>query len=221
MLKVPVLSRAKETRSGSDQTVRQSMAASAPKITDETRKVSELRPDPKNPKTHSERQISDIVQSIEAFGYVNKIAIKPDGMIIGGHGTLDAIKRLGWDKVDVRVVAGLTPAAYRKLNIALNKLPEGSKWDERLLSEIIQELDAAGEGDDLVNIGFGEKELAGLRAGDDPLEVKEIETGDVEDEFWISIRGPLAAQADVLKAMEGAMKPFEGVSVELGTIGLK
>ena len=190
------------------------------KITDETRKVSELKPDPKNPRTHSDKQISQIMRSIEAFGYVNKIAIKPDGTIIGGHGTLDAIKRLGWDTIEVRVVAGLSPADYRKLNIALNKLPEGSKWDERLLSEIIGGLDEADEGADLGSLGFSDKELKSLRDGGEELEVKEIQTGDVEDEFWISIRGPLRVQADALKALETAMKPFQGVSVELGTIGL-
>ena len=190
------------------------------KITDETRKVSELKPDPKNPRTHSDKQISQIMRSIEAFGYVNKIAIKPDGTIIGGHGTLDAIKRLGWDTIEVRVVAGLSPADYRKLNIALNKLPEGSKWDERLLSEIIGGLDEADEGADLGSLGFSDKELKSLRDGGEELEVKEIQTGDVEDEFWISIRGPLRVQADALQALEAAMKPFQGVSVELGTIGL-
>ena len=36
--------------------------------------------------------------------------------------------------------------------------------------------------------------------------------------FWISIRGPLAQQAHALKALQEAMKPYAGVSVELGTI---
>jgi len=190
------------------------------KITDETRKVSELRPDPKNAKTHSDKQIAEIMRSIETFGYVNKIACKPDGTIIGGHGTLEAIKRLGMEAIEVRVVAGLTPAAYRKLNLALNKLQEGSKWDERILADILAELDAEDEGSDLEGLGFSGKELKGLRDGGEELEVKEIETGDVEDEFWISIRGPLAHQAEVLKALQVAMKPYQGVSVELGTIGL-
>lgn len=55
---------------------------------------------------------------------------------------------------------------------------------------------------------------------DDPLEVKEIETGEVADEFWISVRGPLAQQAAVLKKLEDALKPFAGVTVEQGTINV-
>jgi ParB-like chromosome segregation protein Spo0J len=192
--------------------------ASKLKVSDEVRKVSELRADPKNARRHPEKQIASIATSIERFGYVNKIAIKPDGEIIGGHATLEALKRLERNSVEVRVVAGLSAAQYKALALALNKLPEGSSWDDGILSEIVGELDAADE--DLAGLGFGDKELAALRKGADPLEVKEIETGDVEDEFWISIRGPLAKQADCLKALEAAMKPFQGVSVELGTIAL-
>jgi ParB-like chromosome segregation protein Spo0J len=188
------------------------------KVTDEVRTVSELKVDPKNARRHSEQQIARIAQSIERFGYVNKIAIKPTNEIIGGHTTLEALKRLGRDKIEVRVVAGLTPAQYKALAIALNKLPEGSSRDDGILAEIVGELDEAQE--DVSSLGFSERELKTLRDGADPLEVKEIETSDVEDEFWISIRGPLASQADVLKALEAATKPYGGVTVDLGTIAL-
>lgn len=188
------------------------------KVTDEIRTVTELKVDPKNARRHPEQQIARIASSIERFGYVNKIAIKPDGVIIGGHATLDALKRLGRDKIEVRVVAGLSASQYKALALALNKLPENSSWDDGILAEIVGELDGANE--DLASLGFSERELKSLRDGADPLEVKEIETGDVEDEFWISIRGPLAQQADALKAIEAALKPFAGVTVDLGTISL-
>ena len=54
----------------------------------------------------------------------------------------------------------------------------------------------------------------------DELAVKEIETGPVSDEFWISVRGTLAQQANALKALQEAMKPFAGVEVEQGTINI-
>lgn len=188
------------------------------KIADEVRKVADLKADPKNARRHSEAQIAQIVQSIERFGYVNKIVVQPKGQIIGGHATLEALKRLSYSEVECRVVHGLTPAQYRALGLALNKIPENSSWDSDVLREVIGELHAGDE--DLGGIGFSTKELEGLLADDEPLEVREIETGAVEDEFWISIRGPLANQADALKALEAAMKPFAGVTVELGTINV-
>ena len=47
-----------------------------PVITDEVRKVADLKVDPRNARRHSEAQISQIIESIEKFGYVDKI-IRP------------------------------------------------------------------------------------------------------------------------------------------------
>lgn len=188
------------------------------KITDETRKVASLKADPNNAKRHSEQQISKIAASIEGFGYVNKIAVRPDGMIIGGHATWEAIKRLGWVDVDVRVVDGLSERKYQALGLALNKLPENSSWDEGVLASLIGDLHDAGE--DLGSLGFSDRETGRLLDPPDDIEVKAIETSDVADEFWISVRGPLPQQAEALKRLDDALKPLSGVTVELGTIAV-
>lgn len=107
------------------------------KITDETRKVATLKADPKNARRHSEAQVAQIVASIERFGYVNKIVVRPNGMIIGGHATLEALKRLGREDVECRVVAGLNDASYRALGLALNKIPENSSWDHDVLRDVL------------------------------------------------------------------------------------
>lgn len=189
-----------------------------PKISDEVRPLSGLKPDPKNARRHPEQQIARIASSIEKFGYVNRIVIRPDGTMIGGHATLDALKRLQHDNIEVRVVAGLTDKQYRALGLALNKLPEGSSWDEGILADVVGELFEGDE--DFGALGFSDKEIKRLIDGDDALEVKEIATDDVPDEFWISIRGSLRFQADVLKRLETVMAEFPDVSVDLGTIAL-
>lgn len=192
--------------------------AAKPTRRDETRKISDLKPDPKNARRHSESQIAQIAQSMEDFGVVHRILIRPSGQIIGGHASIEALKRLGRQDADVSVIDGLTEAGYRKLGLALNKLPEDSRWDNDVLRELFAEFDANDE--DMGGTGFGAKEIEKLLAQDDDIEVREIETGPVEDEFWISIRGPLAQQANALKALDAAMKPFAGVTVEQGTINL-
>jgi hypothetical protein len=86
------------------------------------------------------------------------------------------------------------------------------------LREILGELQ--GEGENPLSLGFSPTELDKILAGSADLEVREIETGPVNDEFWISIRGPLAQQANALKALVQAIKPFAGVTVEQGTISV-
>lgn len=195
-------------------------ATGAPVITDQVRKLSELIADPRNARRHSEAQISQIMQSIDRFGFVEKIAIRPDGQIIAGHARVEALKRVdpGADNIEVRVVAGLSESAYKALGLALNRIPENSQWDDDILRDILGEIQ--NEGEDLIGLGFSPNELNKRLAEPDDLEVKEIETGPVDDEFWISIRGPLKEQAHALKALQEAMKPYSGVTVEQGTISL-
>lgn len=193
-------------------------AAIEPVITDEVRKIAELTADPRNARRHSEAQISQIVTAIERFGFVDKLSIRPDGQIIGGHARLEALKRMGRTEVECRVVDGLSEAGYKALALVLNKLPENSSWDNDILRDLIQEIQDDGE--NAQSLGFSPNELKRILEEPDDLAVHEIETGPVDDEFWISVRGPLSQQANALKALEQAMKPFGGVTVEQGTINI-
>jgi ParB-like chromosome segregation protein Spo0J len=192
--------------------------AGEPVITDEVRKVADLPVGPDNARKHSEAQISQIVLSIERFGYVDKMIIRPEGQVIGGHARLEALKRMGRDEAECRVVAGLTEAGYKAMGIALNRIPENSRWDDDILRGVLLDIQESGE--NAQALGFTPGELSRILAEPDELEVKEIETGPVDDEFWISIRGPLVHQAHALRALQDAMKPFNNVTVEQGTINL-
>lgn len=184
----------------------------------ETRPLGAVSPDPKNARKHGERQIADLVSAIERFGFVDPIIINPKGRIIGGHARLEAAKRAGLEEVPVRIVEGLNPSQEKALGLALNKLPEASKWDDGILRETLLELQ---DGDGLDGLGFSDKELQKLLDEPDELEVVSVETGPVADEFWISIRGPLKHQAVMLKRLQDAAKDLPDVAVELGTIPIE
>ena len=193
-------------------------AAGVPAATVEVRQIASLTADPRNARRHSEAQISQIVGAIERFGYVEMLVVRPDGQIIGGHARLEALKRMERTEVECRVIDGLSEAGYKALGLALNKIGENSRWDDEILRGVLLELQ--DEGEDALVLGFSPGELKGLFDEPADLEVREIETGPVDDEFWISLRGPLAHQAKVLRILQDAMKPFAGVTVEQGTINL-
>jgi hypothetical protein len=128
------------------------------------RPVSALVPYKKNPRTHSDEQVSQIARSIEEFGWTNPILIDRDNVVIAGHARLLAAKKLKLPEVPVIVLGHLTDAQRRALVIADNQLALGAGWDEEMLRVELRALEA--EDFDLDLIGFGESELAELLADD-------------------------------------------------------
>lgn len=61
---------------------------------------NELRPQPRNARTHTKRQIRQIAGSIEAFGFTNPILIDDDKTILAGHGRIEAAKNLGMARAE-------------------------------------------------------------------------------------------------------------------------
>ena len=63
------------------------------------RLLSELKLDPKNPRSHSPRQIRQIARSIETFGFIVPVLVDASGKVIAGHGRILAAQLLGWTEV--------------------------------------------------------------------------------------------------------------------------
>lgn len=195
-----------------------------PAITRRTARVDQILPDPRNPWRHGEKQLALLASSIERFGFVDAAVTRPAPQggellqLVGGEGRWLAAQRLNLVEIPVTVIEGLSELDYRKLGAALNKIPEGRSADEGLLAELIAELEA--DGGSATDVGFSEKEIKSYLSADE-IEVKEIATGPVQDEFWISIRGPLAHQAIMLQRLEAAAKGLDNVTVDLGTIPIE
>ena len=49
-----------------------------------------LKPRPKNPRTHTPRQIKQIVASITEFGFINPVLIDASDGIVAGHARVAA-----------------------------------------------------------------------------------------------------------------------------------
>jgi hypothetical protein len=61
--------------------------------------IDKLTPNGRNARTHSRKQIRQIADSIEAFGFVVPILMDDDGVIIAGHGRYAAAKLLDLKQV--------------------------------------------------------------------------------------------------------------------------
>jgi ParB-like nuclease domain len=54
-----------------------------------------LRPNPRNARTHSKKQIKQIAASIRKFGFLNPLIIDDADMVLAGHGRLEAARLEG------------------------------------------------------------------------------------------------------------------------------
>jgi DNA modification methylase len=106
----------------------------------DTTPVRELRPYPNNARTHSKRQIQQIANSIQKFGFCNPVLIDDAKQIIAGHGRVEAAKLLGIDAVPTCRLSHLSEADKRAYILADNKLAEKAGWDKELLAIELQGL---------------------------------------------------------------------------------
>jgi ParB-like chromosome segregation protein Spo0J len=188
--------------------------APSAKIKIDWRAPNSLKPYSKNARSHPDDQIQKIANVIKEVGWTKPIVIDEKGMILAGHGALLAAKLLALAVVPCVVKAGLSAAQKRAYVLADNRVAEDSTWNIGVLGEELAALTAVGF--DLSLTGFDPDEL-GARASGQASGVTEIETSELHDRFWISIRGPLKSQAKALQALRKATAGIEGVQVELGT----
>jgi ParB-like chromosome segregation protein Spo0J len=78
--------------------------------------VDQLRPWPRNARTHSRKQIKQIAESIRRFGFTNPVLIDGENRILAGHGRVDAARQLGMTTVPCLRV-GRSLVAGRKASL--------------------------------------------------------------------------------------------------------
>ena len=100
--------------------------------------LEHIKPNPRNPRTHSKKQIRQIADSIQAVGFAAPVVIDETGMLLAGHGRLEAAKLLGLKRIPAVVIEGLSEARKRALLLADNRIAQSAGWDrERLADELI------------------------------------------------------------------------------------
>jgi ParB-like chromosome segregation protein Spo0J len=153
--------------------------------------LTNLKTNPRNARTHSKRQIKAIAASIEQFGFTTPLLIDDDGMILAGHGRLQAAKLLGLDRVPTIRISGLSEAEKRAFVLAENRLAQRAGWNRELLALELGELSYL-----LPDLGLT-VDLTGFEVREAELIVNATEQKavDDEDDDW-----PAAAPTTVSRA---------------------
>jgi len=149
--------------------------------------IGEIKPNPRNARTHSKKQIRQIADSISAFGFLVPVLVDETSTTIGGHGRIEAAKLLGLERVPVIRVKGLSEAQKRALLLADNKIAANAGWDRAHLAIELPELAEllVEENLDIAITGFEPVEIDQLvidfeETSDDPAD--EVESSWLSDE---------------------------------------
>jgi DNA modification methylase len=159
----------------------------------EWRDPATLIPYEKNAKLHSPEQIATLAGSIAELGFDQPIVVDGQGVIIKGHARREASLLLGWKLVPVVVRSDLTPIEAMAARLADNKVAE-SPWDESVLREQLQQLQAEEFAMDLV--GFSDEELRSLLDEIEP-QIVESAAPEVEEEIPETPVEPVTRAGDI------------------------
>jgi len=127
--------------------------------------IDTLHEDPKNARSHPERNKAAVRASLEEFGQVEALVVQAGtGKVIGGNCRLAVLREMGVEKVKVSEVDVNDKQATR-LGLILNRSAETAEWDTDNLAELLKELD---EDDLLEGLGWDDGELEAILADPDP-----------------------------------------------------
>jgi DNA modification methylase len=123
--------------------------------------TGKLRPNPRNARTHSKKQLKKIAASIQNCGFIGAIIIDQTGTILAGHGRWLAAQMLGLAEVPTIEIDHLSPAQKRAYVLADNRIAEQAGWDREILAiefgELLELLPAKGL--DISLTGFDPAEI--------------------------------------------------------------
>lgn len=135
--------------------------------------VADLAVDEGNPRTITPEAKAALAKSIERFGIVQPIVWNErTETVVGGHQRLGVLREMGVEQVEV-VIVDLSLEDERALNIALNSDEISGDWDLEALTERLEALGPALEGD-FVGLRLDElqREIEFLQAEDERAEPK-------------------------------------------------
>jgi DNA modification methylase len=121
--------------------------------------IADLKPNPRNARRHPQKQLHQIAASIREFGFNSIVVIDEDGVILVGHGRVEAAKLAGLTTLPVLRVTHLTAEQKVGFSLADNKIALNSDWDMEQLTRLWRELSTVDLNFDLEVTGFETAEI--------------------------------------------------------------
>lgn len=147
--------------------------------------IEKLIPYANNSNIHPENQIKQIMAAINEFGFLDDIIIDENNMILDGHGRVEALTRLGINKVPAIIIDHLTKNQKKAFIIAVNKIARNSYLDNQILKLEIDDL--INEKFEIDVLGFENDELDKILKIDD-FEFKEPDEKNDDAEKILSLK---------------------------------
>jgi DNA modification methylase len=120
--------------------------------------TSSLTPNPRNARTHSDKQIRQLAANIRRFGFLVPLIVESEtNIILAGHARWQAAPLAGLDEVPCIRAKFLSEQEQRAFALADNRLAELSDWNTELLQEELESLFEGGI--DIGTIGFSMADL--------------------------------------------------------------
>jgi hypothetical protein len=129
------------------------------------RNIDEIRPNPRNPRKHSRRQIKKLARIIQHQGCNVPLLLDRYDNLLAGHARFEACRLLGLTEIPTICLEHLNERQAQAFMLADNRLAELSEWDDRLLAEHLKELSLA--------LDF-EIELSGFEVGEIDLFIESL-----------------------------------------------
>lgn len=110
-------------------------------------KLDELKPLEKNVRKHNEKQIQELIRSVEQFGQTRAIIVDEENNILIGNGLYMAMKTRGDKTAECSRVKGLSERQKKKLVLSDNKVFALGSDDYDMIQDFIKDITIDGDFD--------------------------------------------------------------------------
>ena len=147
----------------------------------------------KNPRRYSAKELKKAENIVRRFGIRLPLVVSSDGCVLSHFLVVAAAKKLGITQVPVVYADDLPEAERKALSLALSKLYEFGKFDQRLLGEVLLDLEIEIPDLTVEDMGFdqGEADRAvaslewGRAADEKPVALQSVAVSKPGDIWWL------------------------------------
>lgn len=145
-------------------------------------KINDLKPLEKNVRKHNDKQIDELIKSVEQFGQTRAMVIDENNNILIGNGLYYALLKMNKQDAQCYRKTGLTETQKKKLILSDNKIYSLGSDDYEEINNYIAEITSIG---DFEIAGYDKFILEQMTATDEQVEEAIKDYGTITDTKFI------------------------------------